>query len=68
MFDGSAARQGTERKELPGLWGRTESWGEYRAKVVAAAVVVGEGERQGAEKGEGGAHGKGEEWVSGVSV
>lgn len=64
MFDGSAARQGTERKALPGLWGRTESWGEDRAKVVAAVVVVGEG----AEKGEGGAHGKGEEWVSGVSV
>lgn len=67
MFDGSAARQGTERKELPGLWGRTESWGEDRAEVVAA-VVVGERERQGAENGEGGAHGNGEEWVSGVSV
>jgi hypothetical protein len=67
VFDGSAARQDTEGKELPGLWGRTESWGENRAKVVAA-VVVGEGEREGAEKGEGGAHGKGGEWVSGVSV
>ena len=52
-----------------GFWRRREEWGGNCAKkraavdVVRLGVVVGEGEREGAEEGKGGAHGEGEKWV-----